>query len=138
MLSVSVLILGYRVYTRECSNVSLTSPAMAPTLARGNVDDVGCKAGDLSCDVGGVYISIDQFSYFPCMSISLLFVYSSRNNSSTAQLRAKNVAKKSEQVEQAVKESEHEAARKRERDEAAEETNAVNIPKGANVDGNKS
>ena len=37
-----------------------------------------------------------------------------------------------------MKESEHEAARKRERDEAAENINAVNVPKGANVDGDKS
>ena len=63
VLSVSIVILGYRVYTRELNNASMasSSPNMAPTLAsenavgRGNI--AGCQAGDLSCDMGGMYIT---------------------------------------------------------------------------------
>ena len=54
-----------------------------------------------------------------------------------AQLRAKNVARKREQVEQAVRESEHEAARKKSEEEATTtDANVAHIPKGANADGN--
>ena len=56
MLSISVLVLGYRVYARDAgvSNISMSSPAMAPTLAGEMAGtDVACQAGDLSCDMGG-------------------------------------------------------------------------------------
>ena len=79
------------------------------------------------------FMPLDSFQYFTLfLRVKWTCTY---DFTRLAQLRAQAVAKKREQVEQAVRESEQEAARKLREDEALQ-ANGNNIPKGANVDGN--
>ena len=134
------------MYTRELNNASMasSSPNMAPTLAsenavgRGNI--AGCQAGDLSCDMGGMYITtyssiylsiclFNDLSIWLALLVYLLASWIKHTNwcdlllrsfiPSSAQLRAKNIAKKREQVEQAVRESEHDNSSNRRRNRSS-------------------
>ena len=121
------------MYTREVGNPSImSSPVLAPTLVGDATASTNCQAGDLSCDMGGTLLIsplLNPSVSYPTISTSMPLL--------VAQLRAKNVARKREQVEQAVRESEHEAARKKSEEEATTtDANVAHIPKGANADGN--